>query len=492
MVDFWFELSFEPPVVRPGETFSIRIRNLPHPGRFTHVWLELARVGWSETEWFWSSGGEASIQGQEIHVELPKLDVPPGIYLPSQVRFSLGPGADSTNVIDARPRRNFERVVLPVLARPQGAAPLAVIEQRVQLIEVAREDLFRRGFDADPANPGIGRFRGFAFVTRCLITRRVRLGQVEVLPLQTGLQSQEQAAVINQVLQEMGSRPIIDVTGRWAQASQRAFPLMLIHFPLVRAIDKNQAASAVERYSAAVIDVLSPNRISYGDPIAFVVESLDFPTRRWVRAAFEGYRGNLLGGFLSGEDPETLRLHVENVLADSMLHLFVSLFREAAGEPNLDFAYFRFWNLLEAIAVRRVPADPRTFIATMSGQPIVSANGNPIQLEGAKARVHALIKKHFQAIGLAENFLLSGLSLQDLWSVCGVWYGYRNATAHYGGFNPTSAEQAAQRWFALTNQAHQEVVTGIGHRALSSDSYLRALSETARLIVMKEVEKGGP
>ena len=40
---------------------------------------------------------------------------------------------------------------------------------------------------------------------------------------------------------------------------------------------------------------------------------------------------------------------------DISLELFLSLYGQAFEEENVDFGYFRFWNLLKAMGVRYVP-----------------------------------------------------------------------------------------------------------------------------------------
>jgi len=487
MLEFWFSVHPEPPSIRSGDGFSLRIVGLLFQEQVTHVWVDLARVEWEETSWCWNSGVKPIGEGNTCRVPIQRVDIPSGIYAISRLRFSMGPGENPTNAIDAWPKRNFSPAFLQVCDDFVQPAPPTEIAERVRLIEEGREKLFLRGIVADPKNPGIGRFRGFAFVTRCLLTRRMRLGQLEVFPLKTGLRSLEHAVIVNQVLAECGSSPIIDPGGPWTRSSEQAFPLMVVHMPLIYARDRDEAISAIERYSSAVVDVLSPHRISYGEIFAFVVENLDFPNRGGYRPAFEGYRGNQAGGLISGEVPRTLKNDLWNVLADPMLKLFVSLYREAAAETNLDFAYFRFWNLLEAIATRRIEADGKQNIATFDGQPILGPKGKRITTRNDTARVYQLIKNHFQARELKQDFFLRALRLQELWSVCQVWSGYRNATAHYGGFVAGDRQQSQQPWYPLTSQAYGEVTVNGHARDLFSDGYFFALAETARLIVIWEI-----
>ena len=490
MLQYRFSVSPEPPSMCPGDGFSLRIVGLPFGEEVTHVWVDLARVEWEETSWCWNSGVKPVHEDESLKVSFARLDVDPGIHLVSRLRFSLGPGEDPGNVIDGRPGTNYPRAFLQVTGQPARPGPAAELAERLHLVEEGREKLFLSGIVADPANPGIGRFRGFAFVTRCLLKRRMRLGQLEVFPLKRGLRSLEHAIIIYQVLAESGCPPIVDPDGQWPQLSEQAFPLTVVHIPLIYARNHAEARSLVERHAHAVVDVLAPHRMSYGQVFAFAVVSLDFPGRGWYRPAFEGYRGNEAGGFISGEEPKALRNDLWNVLADPMLRLFVSLYREAAAETKLDFAYFRFWNLLEAIATRRIEADAESCITTFDGQPIRDRKGKAITTASSSvARVYQLIKNHLEAKGSRGNPFLDGLGLPDAWAACQVWSGYRNATAHYGGFAPGDREQSRRPWYRLTRQAYDEVTAQGLARDLFSDRYFVALAETARLIVIWEIKK---
>jgi hypothetical protein len=486
MLQHRFSVIPKPPVISPGDGFSLQIVGLPFAEEVTHVLVDLAQIEWEETSWWWASGVKPIHQNGSLMVSFKGLDVPTGIYLVSRLRFSLGPGESPRDVVDALPNKDFPRAFLQVTDQRVSGAPAGELAERLRLLEEGREKVFLSGIVADPANPGIGRFRGFAFATRCLITRRMRLGQVEVFPLKRGLRSLEPAIIVNQVLTECGCPPIVDIEDRWAKLSEQSFPLTVVQIPLIYARTHAEAMSVVERYAQAVVDVLSPYRMSYGEVFAFAVTSLDFPDCGWYRPTFEGYRGNVLGDFTSGEEPKTLKNDICNVLAGPMLALFASLYRQAAAERNLDFAYFRFWNLLETIATWRIG---KHYITTFDGAPITDDKQHkPIDTEGhTVARVYQLIKTHFQARGLKESFFLTGLGIRDLWSVCRVWDGYRSATAHYGGFMPGHAHQSKQGWYPLTSRAQAEVAANGGARGPFTDHYFYALAMTARSVVIWEI-----
>jgi hypothetical protein len=50
-----------------------------------------------------------------------------------------------------------------------------------------------------------------------------------------------------------------------------------------------------------------------------------------------------------------VRSEFKIVAPDISLELFLSLYGQAFEEENVDFGYFRFWNLLKAMGVRYVP-----------------------------------------------------------------------------------------------------------------------------------------
>jgi hypothetical protein len=309
----------------------------------------------------------------------------------------------------------------------------------------------------------------------------------EIIPLKIGLRRLEEFDLINRFLIESGIGVGLTLTRDILRGTERDTPVMAVHFPLVRAVDHEAALSAVGLYAQTVTDVLAPHRSSYGEIFATLLENLD--TRRaWYVPGGDRYRGNIIGGFMSGEDSGVLQSHVDSALADPMLRLFASLHRGATAERNLDFAYFRYWNLLETMAMLRIRPGQR--VTDFSGNPLVRDNNKGVTTTSGDGKVYELLKRHFIRLNFSDKTYSSGLKMGTLWELCRIWYAFRNATAHYGGFRPNDpVQQQGLRGHQLALQAYTEVVAGSGERTWFSDGYFRTLCRVSERAVRSEISR---
>lgn len=187
------------------------------------------------------------------------------------------------------------------------------------------------------------------------------------------------------------------------------------------------------------------------------------------------YGGNLLGGFISGEDQGQLLAQGAAMRSDPLLRLCVDLYAEALADPSHDARYLRLWSVVETLSGARVPA----------GQTVMRLDGTTWpgshSTTDAAPRAYALIASVFGPGSVDESSSVAPAS--DLYeAVCG-WYARRNATGHYGRFDPTDARQQAQRWFA---RAQQTVSSG-GPR----DPWLMAFERVAALVLNRELMSAG-
>jgi hypothetical protein len=174
----------------------------------------------------------------------------------------------------------------------------------------------------------------------------------------------------------------------------------------------------------------------------------------YIHPEVRTYSGNIMGGFLSGESQSQLLKHDRAMHSDPFLGFVLYLYMEAQAEKDLDFAYFRHWNLLETVASERVESGLP--VTDFEGRAILRGDGKPFNTRsGARARVYELVKSNMQVRGHTEEFFSAARELpEDLWDVVYVWYAFRNATVHYGGFNPEFA-QKLQSWYEVAKDAQQ-------------------------------------
>jgi hypothetical protein len=237
-----------------------------------------------------------------------------------------------------------------------------------------------------------------------------------------------------------------------------------------------------------LLDLMALHRQSSGVSFATVVQKLGDPiSARYDDTRFlseaQSYGGNLLGGFISGEDQHTLLGHDRATAADPFLALCLSLYRDAESENDADFAYFRYWSVLELIASERVVVNSP--VTDFSGQPILVKN-QQARTSHPHGRVYELLKRHMQTRNSAEqNFV--GPPSTSLWEEVGVWYTFRNATAHHGGFRVDDPNQQSQPWY----QAALAVDNAIAQQGGVVD-HLRNLERAARSVMHWELDAAVP
>jgi len=319
-------------------------------------------------------------------------------------------------------------------------------------------------------------FKVLGFVERCMLTERLRLPGFEIIPLPTGNPSLDEAALMNQVLRDFKWKAVVDPDA-WAQHSSQQNPWIIFHFPRIYAESNAEAAALAAARRDEMLDLLALHRGSRGYPLALIVEDRSTGNAE-AYPEFPIYEGNRLGGFISGEDTETLLRDSISIASDPLLPLFVSLFRDAQAERQVDFAFFRFWNLLEAIAVARIPSGQE--ITDFSGAPI-KGRRETLTTSGGRGRVYQLLKELVH--GSIEESSFAVDPAKNLWEMVKIWYAFRNAAAHYGGFMADDPEQRQQDWYAAANAAYQHLESLGTARRVGSDPYLVSLHSIARLVL---------
>ena len=471
--------------LRRGDPLVLNIV-LPADARPTMIRVDLAKVQWRRTDWAWQSGAVPQRRGIYHTVRFDNFDLPEGVYTVSQIGISSGDPNATNEIVRVRALDGFPRVFLAVTEEPLLLLSPSRLRDRVAAIEAERRRLSYKGSVADIERPGIGRFRACVLVTRCLLTKPLRLEQVDLIPLKEGLRGVEELMVLNRLLGELRFRIQIPLGGPRMEGRKRDFPLTAISFRLIWAIDHDQVMRFVDSLTSATLAVLSGHRQARGEVIATVVESLDTGKGSYV-PGYPPYQGNLLGGFISGEDPNHIEEQLGRVRKDRILDLFSTMHAEAIAEREPNFAYFRYWNLLEAIATRRISG--RGAVVDFSGVTIRDGAGRPVTTSRARGRVYELIRRHFTKRRLSDATFQGQLGGKSLWEICGPWLAFRNATAHFGGFRRDDRFQQTHFGDWKTAEgAYDEIIARGGEFGTFSDPYYMVLRESARLIVSWEID----
>jgi hypothetical protein len=263
------------------------------------------------------------------------------------------------------------------------------------------------------------------FMERIMLTKSLRVPGVQMLPLRSegqplGNTSTNEVNIVNRMLFDLGWQVSVDADG-WLQATSKERPITVFHIPKVFASSEDEALYLARRKRDRLLDLFALHRGSYGVPVATAIQPLaGSPEARYSKTTFhpegETFQGNQLGGLVSGESSKLWLDHVRALDGHPFVVLCLSLFREAQGETDLDFAYFRYGNLLEVIAYDRV--QEKVTVTDFEGQELQEGK-DKATTSRPQGRVYHLLKRYM----LSRNYIehLFGQPLPEgLWDAVQV------------------------------------------------------------------------
>ncbi|MBI2519218.1 MAG: hypothetical protein HYV97_02325 [Bdellovibrio sp.] len=225
-------------------------------------------------------------------------------------------------------------------------------------------------------------------------------------------------------------REIIDSSGHQ--------PTALVLYPKIHARDLEECHRIVYDEAKSFMNLAALNRQSHGEILCAIVAHfgsdqinifLNTPT----------YRGNLLGGFISGEDVEETYTQIASLRINARAKLYFELYNETRRELSVDFRFFRLWNILETIAkTKNYVGRP---LLDWAGQQVCNIRGIPRTiLEHTKEQVFELLRESLSGINVQGYFgsKLNARTNDELIDrYLTVWYQHRNCTAHRGACLPS-------------------------------------------------------
>jgi hypothetical protein len=441
---------------------------------------EIARVG-VKNPWIQLGAGiQAGGPGTSFSASFDTDSLEPGFYEIVQIIFHGS--ADGRSTTSFSSGVHFPRTVFKVEANGSSETsdqdPLA----EVHALESAIDQEFVAGVHVSPGSAPIAKRTVFVFIEGVHITGKTRLDGYEVLPIDR-MDGADLLQAINKFFARTPVRLEFFYDSNLAQAHRGAKPACVVHFPAIDGPSVEEISRVAIERSATVLNALSLIRNSAGELRALVL--IDESTgQAELRIIQQPYVGNLAGGMLAGEDPNTIAGTVVALSGDPQLAFFVDLIREARSERRPDFQALRYWVLLETIAeARRFPRGPLTDV---DGNPILDAKGKPEQVKEKDARVFTLLKEMHGHGGInptasfayGENQIALGL-----WRRTQIWYDFRNAVAHYGSWQQAIAASPQQFSHLL------EIVSMKGHGPQLLGDLLRDLRDTCTIFIRREIAR---
>lgn len=186
----------------------------------------------------------------------------------------------------------------------------------------------------------------------CLITHPVRVGPVELYPL-------DRAGVIDvssslkEALLFQGIRHVdFDViSGTIMQQDDKRSPLFAMSFHRILRNDKEVVLPLLPVIKR-VFGILCLNRGAYSKILGCVYLKRRKGITDVIYANLNSYyRGNLAGGSISREIPKSWNMQYEKTVDDVFKTEVMNKLNSAHAETDLDMAYFRLWSILESVSV---------------------------------------------------------------------------------------------------------------------------------------------
>lgn len=368
----------------------------------------------------------------------------------------------------------FDHVLVSIANSPSPGTDLDAVMAEFARFQAAQRELYDKALgDADAR--GADRYRAIVLVDGLLLTGSMRLPGAVIQPVAAQLSRREHLDLVNGRLAELGWASRIPAE-RWTDVVTSQSHLAEIVIPAIWATSMDEAMELVAEVEGRALTVLSRHRGSAGRAVAAVIEHSrpDGGADYRVLPYTSGYRGNLAGGPLSGEDQRTIVGEYLAVDRDPILRLAADLYVEALAERAPDSRFFRLWSILEFLSGARVPRATPVLLTDGTAWP-----GSSSTTLYAAPRVYQYVAHTLQAAHLEERSAVQ--PAPDLYSAVRGWYGRRNATGHYGRFVATDPQQQAQGWYqhALTT-------------ATDESQWLRALEHVVELAITLELRAVAP
>jgi len=364
----------------------------------------------------------------------------------------------------------FEIISPSLVAPPSGTTSTEVPAVAIERMMAQQDATYSQPL-GNPTSPGTKKHRVVYGLEGVYLTKSMRLPGLVVSPLQNRPGGIDDLALMNVALELAGSTRTIENQDAWVAGYHAARPWAYVSFSEVWAVDHFEAEAITSEPLAQVVSLLALSRGARGKVIAFATEVEDppgFSGAFKIRQFGPPYRGNLLGGPMSGEHQATFKRNADSIKGDPLLRLSLDLFADAIAESNVDLRVFRLWSALETLAINRIPG----------GSPVTLTDGsvwpNGSNTDHAGPRVYVLLNKSLRGF---DEFSIVTPAL-DLYQAVRAWNGRRDATAHYGGFDPASATQSGKPWFvfAQLTTVHND-----------TDSWVRMFEELCRRVFRHEL-----
>lgn len=462
-----------PTSIEQGDSISFIVEDPIHSTHtYAQPYLSIVHGDYDDFQILASSKIE-EVNGETIFRCPFVSNLEPGLYILPQIRFanSVLSEAKSTDCIVNEGGLfasfiDYGNVVFEIRAKGATARTAEELLCEYQAILRERDVEFNKGFGKIECADKTNNYVVFVFVKNCLLTSQMRVGQYELIPI-GGLSCVDTLQLMNMFLSQTRIKPLLNAD-ELVESAKNGQPSFAAFFPNVVATTQEDAFEIAENEIELLCSVMSLHRSSYASIISSVVMRID-TSECYYKIFTPSYRGNKCQVSVP-EEYRLIRNRLNTARTNEKFQLYSALYKECLLEERREFAYFRFWNLLETIA------RSKNYI----GKPLKDAYDNiKINKKGhpqfIQDRAEELVFEY-----LRETKILSSNVEQQI----PIWYRNRNCVVHSGGCLPNDQKHCNPNDNKHKNckKAYEEMIS------IGSDSYLTKLRDVVLASVCNELE----
>ncbi|MBI3776985.1 MAG: hypothetical protein HY273_15810 [Gammaproteobacteria bacterium] len=425
--------------VSSGETLEVHaIAEVPDVP--AHVQVNVVDCGTRNPGFVLANGPRSKPDQQgRIIVELHTESLSPGIYEIASIvfRFEAVDDPRQSKAVSYRCGKDFPRIFFEVIEQIRQERNHADLAREVATREADIESSFLSEIDVRSTPEPSKYFSVLCFVSGVSITTRMRFDRWEVMPFRS-LDERNLVEVVNEFIEAHCAIKVhFEYATELRDHSHAARPVSVVHFPTIRANNAQHAKDYCYGKALMLTEILSYCRGAAGYVFNIVVFDRDTGQAELFTNS-RSYGGNLLGGRVSGEDPERIVSLIEKLEVNQKLRYFIALHKEALGEIDINYQYLRYWLVLELIAESK-NYNPADGMLDENLKPVLDKNGGRRKLKDASNSVYKLL--------LDAGFQPAhcGVSIANTYSLLhyvDAWAAWRNAAGHYGRFEINDPGQA--------------------------------------------------
>lgn len=351
---------------------------------------------------------------------------------------------------------DYQRTVFQVTDNKSLSGSSNDVITRIKILETSISELFNRPIDLSENKEDTKEYAVFVFIENLLITTQMRFKNFELLPSKDVFYENDKDSYIERFLEK-------NVNIKVKLDRKSSIPTCVIRYPAITSDNHEKVKEHCIHDVELIVQTLSLTRDSGGKVFSIVLIEKN-TNKLFTYSIDNSYKGNLLGGFISGESPDTIEQYYTTIKDNTFISFLLSLYKDAQNEKSHDYKYVRLWQILETLA------ESKNYIETdilkdKNGNNILDRGGNIIKVQSGNAIVYNLIK----SIEFAN------------WENVNIWLSFRNAVAHHGSI---------KRYNELNN--NKDLYWGeIGFNKIEEnegyDICMQNLKDTVKNILIKEI-----